>query len=134
MPSVKFEHRAPDDMVTLRVFLGGALAPTLLQKSDEELLSIAHTEVQNLLGARGEPVLQRLARWNESMPQYHAGHTLKVLGIEEKAARYEKFALAGNAYHGVGLPDAVHSGEQAADSLLARGITGRIIARKDDAR
>ena len=134
VPSVKFEHRAPDDMVTLRVFLGGALAPTLLQKSDEELLSIAHTEVQNLLGARGEPVLQRLARWNESMPQYHAGHTLKVLGIEEKDARHEKFALAGNAYHGVGLPDAVHSGEQAADSLLARGITGRIIARKDDAR
>lgn len=129
--SVKFEHRAPEDLVTLRVFLGGALAPALLEKSDPELLSIARDEVRQLLGARKEPVLERLARWKESMPQYHAGHTFKVLGIEEQAAGHDGFALAGNAYHGVGLPDAVHSGEQAADSLLAQGIAGRVIPRKE---
>ncbi len=131
VPSVKFQHRAPEEIVTLRVFLGGALAANLLEKSDAELLSIARKEVTELLGAPAEPLLERLARWPDSMPQYHAGHTMKVLRIEEKAARYGKFALAGNAYHGVGLPDAVHSGEQAADSLLAQGITGRPIARQD---
>jgi protoporphyrinogen/coproporphyrinogen III oxidase len=27
-------------------------------------------------------------------------------------------ALAGNAYHGVGIPNCIHSGEQAAEQLL----------------
>ena len=134
VPSVKFQHRAPEDIVTLRVFLGGAMAKGMLEKTDQELLAIARREVAELLGASADPLLERLARWPESMPQYQAGHTMKIFRIEEKAGRHANFALAGNAYHGVGLPDAIHSGEQAADSLLARGITGRPIPRKQEAR
>jgi hypothetical protein len=29
--------------------------------------------------------------------------------------------LAGNAYHGVGLPDCIHGGELAAERILAAG-------------
>jgi len=130
-PSVKFAGRAPDEIVTLRIFLGGALAPDVYAKDDEELLALARDEAGRLLGARQAPTFARLQRHPESMPQYHAGHALKVLRIEERAGRHAGLALAGNAYHGVGLPDSIHSGEQAADSLLAAGVCGRAIPRDE---
>ena len=121
-PSVKFRGRAPEHTVVIRIFLGGALAPDLLEKSDSELLRIAREEVGRLLEVTRAPTFEKIVRWEESMPQYRVGHALEVLRTEEVASRHPGLALAGNAYHGVGLPDSIHSGEQAADSLLARGV------------
>ena len=72
--SVKFPGRAPDDQVLLRVFVGGALQPELLEQSDAEILELAKRELGDILGARGEPVSERLVRWEQKMPQYHVGH------------------------------------------------------------
>ncbi len=52
------------------------------------------------------------------MPQYHVGHKDLVAEIESHAAVLPHFQLAGNAYHGVGVPDCIHGGEQAAERLL----------------
>jgi oxygen-dependent protoporphyrinogen oxidase len=72
-----------------------------------------------LIGARGEPLLVDIARWPASMPQYHVGHTALVAAIEAAAARHRGLALAGSAYHGVGIPHCIHNGEQAAEAVLA---------------
>ena len=59
------------------------------------------------------------------MPQYHVGHAERVAGIERRVARLPGLALAGNAYHGVGLADCVRSGEAATDALLAASTAPR---------
>jgi oxygen-dependent protoporphyrinogen oxidase len=38
--------------------------------------------------------------------------------IKEKMNRHQGLEIAGNAYSGVGIPDCVHSGEQAAEAIL----------------
>jgi oxygen-dependent protoporphyrinogen oxidase len=53
------------------------------------------------------------------MPQYHVGHLQIVQAIEERASLLPNFALAGNAYRGVGIPYCVRSGEQAAERVVA---------------
>ena len=53
------------------------------------------------------------------MPQYHVGHLERVARIEAHERRHPRFALAGNAYRGVGIPDAIKSGEDAAKRVLA---------------
>ena len=53
------------------------------------------------------------------MPQYHVGHLDRVATIDRDLAAFPKLALAGNAYHGVGIPDSIHSGEQAAERVFA---------------
>ena len=52
------------------------------------------------------------------MPQYHVGHLDLVRRIEERAAAIPHFALAGNAYRGVGIPFCVKSGEAAAEKIV----------------
>lgn len=115
--SVKFEGRAPEGRVLVRVFLGGADRPDQLELADDALRRIAIDELAELLGTRGEPELTRVVRWPASMPQYYLGHVQLVERIESLAARYATLALAGNAYHGVGVPNCIHSGEQAAERI-----------------
>jgi oxygen-dependent protoporphyrinogen oxidase len=46
------------------------------------------------------------------------GHLELVERIESATARLDGLELAGNAYHGVGIPACIHSGEQAAQRVL----------------
>jgi oxygen-dependent protoporphyrinogen oxidase len=52
------------------------------------------------------------------MPQYLVGHLDRVRRIEAQLVHFPGLALAGNAYRGVGIPDCVHSGEEAAEALM----------------
>jgi protoporphyrinogen/coproporphyrinogen III oxidase len=117
--SVKFAGRAPEEMVLVRVFIGGACQSELADLPDDELRRIAADELRELLGTRGEPAFADVARWPRSMPQYHVGHGALVAAIERAAARLPGLALAGNAYHGVGIPACIHSGEAAAERIAA---------------
>jgi oxygen-dependent protoporphyrinogen oxidase len=58
------------------------------------------------------------------MPQYHVGHLARIARIEQLAARHPHLALAGNAYHGVGIPQCIASAEAAAESV-ASSLAGR---------
>ena len=116
--SRKFPGRAPEGHVLLRTFVGGAMQPEMLALSDEELVRIVRDELAGIFGVTGAPEFSVVARYQRGMPQYHVGHLERVAAIGAAAARHPGLALAGNAYHGVGVPDVIHSGEQAAGRLL----------------
>jgi len=116
--SIKFPGRAPEDRVLLRVFIGGACQPELVELPNEQLCEIAQRELAELLGARGEPELRQLIRWRNAMPQYSLGHLQRVARITELANQLPRLALAGSAYRGVGLPFCIHSGEVAAEHAV----------------
>ncbi|MCI0335406.1 MAG: protoporphyrinogen oxidase [Planctomycetes bacterium] len=115
--SQKFPGRAPEGAALIRVFIGGALQPELLDLPDHELRQLALDELRDLLQITGEPLLTDIARWPRSMPQYHVGHLDRIARIEELAARHPTLALAGNAYRGVGIPQCIASAESAAERL-----------------
>ncbi|MDA0834773.1 MAG: protoporphyrinogen oxidase [Planctomycetota bacterium] len=112
--SRKFPDRSPKGEVLLRTFIGGALQPELVNLSDAELEQLARNELHDLLGVTGEPTCLRVVRYPRGMPQYNVGHQARVSVIFERMNAHPRLALAGNAYQGVGIPDCIHSGEQAA--------------------
>jgi len=118
--SVKFPGSSPEGTVLIRVFVGGASRPELLQRDDAELYRIAGAELSQLLGITGEPILRQLARWPGVMPQYEVGHCDLVESIEEAIRANPGLEMAGNAYHGVGVPQCIHSGEKAAERVATR--------------
>jgi oxygen-dependent protoporphyrinogen oxidase len=73
--------------------------------------------VQSLLAIRGRPVMCSVNR-GPAMPQYSVGHRALVERIEKRAATCDGLELAGNAYHGVGVPQCIHSGQQAAERVM----------------
>jgi protoporphyrinogen/coproporphyrinogen III oxidase len=116
--SEKFAGRTPHDASLIRVFLGGALQPQMLERSDVELRGIAHEQLVDLLGIVGQPVRSDVARWPRSMPQYHVGHLERVARIFDLVEKWPGITVAGNAYRGVGIPQCVLSGETAAGFVM----------------
>lgn len=116
--SRKYPHRAPDGQELLRVFVGGARHPELAEMDNSQLKPLVLDELRQLLQIRGEPGYCNVAHWPGTMPQYHVGHKELVARIEARVATLPGVALAGNAYHGVGLPDCIHGGELAAERVL----------------
>src|SRR5215471_9213510 len=116
--SVKFAGRAPQNQVLLRAFVGGALQQEQLARSDVGIQQAVVDDLRHLLGLTGEPLAVSVTRHLEAMPQYHVGHLDRVAHIASRMAHCPGLVLAGNAYHGVGIPDCIHSAEQAAQSLL----------------
>jgi len=117
--SIKYPGRAPDGCVLIRVFIGGPDLPDVGHLSDHELLTIATEELRPLLAIRGQPNTHHISRHETGMPQYHLGHDDVVKEIESRTAKLPGLELAGNAYHGVGIPNCIRSGEQAAEQVLA---------------
>jgi len=118
--SVKYDGRSPADKALIRVFIGGHRGQHLVEYDDRELCALARRELAELIGVSAEPEWTRVVRYVRAMPQYHLGHLDRVTRIEALANKHPRFALAGNAYRGVGIPDAVKSGEDAAARVLAR--------------
>lgn len=123
--SQKYEGRATDDRVLLRVFVGGATHPELLKLDDHELRALVLAELRALMGLSGEPELFKLRRWEGVMPQYHLGHLERVADIERRVAQFPGLALAGNAFRGVGIPQCIRSGQQAAEKIIRELPTHR---------
>jgi oxygen-dependent protoporphyrinogen oxidase len=119
--STKFSHRAPDDQVLLRVFVGGYKHQELVGESDTALLALVRSELSRIMGIRAEPTHYEIYRWPQGNAQYDVGHLERVGQIEQMAqANCPGLYLTGSAYRGVGLPDCIHQGEQTAAALIAQ--------------
>ncbi len=112
--STKFVGRTPEGKVLIRAFAGGE-GDSL---TDAELTLRLMDELRPILGITGEPEGEVFYRYEESLPHYLVGHLEKVRRIESELAATRGLALAGNAYHGVGIPDCVKSANEAADKIL----------------
>lgn len=117
--SLKYAGRAPEGTVLLRAFIGGALQHGMLTMDDGAMVDVTRDEFEALLGIKAAPIWTHVQRWPESMPQYSVGHLDRVAMIERASAQLPGIALAGAALRGVGIPDCVHSGERAAETVFA---------------
>jgi len=104
----KFPYRAPPGTTLARCFLSG---------EDEPDIGAIHRELQNLTGVRGDPRFHRVFRWPRTMAQYGVGHAQRIAEIQQLAAAIPGLYLAGNAYSGIGIPDCVRTGKQAAENI-----------------
>jgi len=114
----KFPHRAPQDRALLRCFLGGVRNEGILDAPDEEILHLVREELRQILGLNTEPLFTRIYRWKNAMAQYSVGHLERLALIEGLVQGLPGVALAGNGYRGIGVPDCVRSGLEAAARVM----------------
>jgi len=115
--SSKWEERAPAGLFLLRVYLGRFGGADVTAYFDEQLVERARQELR-VVGVDVEPHRTWIHRWPRGMPQYVLGHLERLERIDAALERHPGLALAGAAYRGVGIPDCIHSGEEAARSLV----------------
>ena len=117
--SRKFHGRAPDGQILLRTFVGGAMQPELLANDSETIQGFVNAELRSIIGMKADPMFSEVIMYRNAMPQYHVGHLDRVAAIESLVKQHPGLQLAGSAYHGVGIPDSIASGQAAADRVAA---------------
>jgi len=119
--SSKWAGRAPEGGALLRVFLGGAREPNLVENSsDSELEQIGKDELERYMGRLDDVTrFTQVFRWVRSNPQPIKGHAARLAAIDAEVAHLPGLALASSAYDGVGIPDCIRQGRAAAGRVLA---------------
>ena len=123
--SRKFAGRAPAGRVLLRGFIREPHLPPAGPEGDALLLETLAEELRDAVGLEAAPQWWRVFRWQNSMPGYTLGHLERVRMIEDRVEALPGLFLAGCSYGGVGIPDTVRSGEQAATRLMDHIATRR---------
>ena len=118
--SMKYEHRAPEGKLLIRIFAGGARSPEMADMPDEQLLPMLKKEMRELLKIEGEPEFEVVSHWPRTMPQYHLGHLERVTEVNALAENVPNIAIAGNALDGVGIPNCSKTGQDAAKSVIQK--------------
>ena len=127
--SAKWADRAPEGHFLVRAFVGRAGEQELLQQPDEALVRLAREEMRDVVGVSAAPVLARVYRAVDAQPQFTLGHLARVERIEAAVARVPGLAVAGNMFHGVGIPDAIGTAERASGKILEYCSTVRAVDR-----
>jgi oxygen-dependent protoporphyrinogen oxidase len=119
----KFNNRVPEDRALLRCFLGGTGDEAVLEMPADQIVRLVRQELQDTLGICADPIFTRVHKWKNAMAQYNVGHLDRVERIASLRQQLPGLALAGNAYSGIGVPDCVRTGREAAiQSLRAVGL------------
>ena len=117
--SSKWSGRAPEGHVLLRVFVGGPLAEAPLGGDDAGLVRLARSELQALMGLAAEPVLARVFRFERGSTQMRVGHAEAMRAIRARVAEVAPcLGIAGGGYDGIGIPDCIRQGQDAARALV----------------
>jgi oxygen-dependent protoporphyrinogen oxidase len=114
----KFADRAPQGSALIRCFLGGTRDEQIMQASDAEIASVVQRELREIIGITAEPRFVRIQRWPHAMAQYTVGHKSRIERIRQITSSLPDLALAGNAYNGIGIPDCLRSGSEAAAKIM----------------
>jgi oxygen-dependent protoporphyrinogen oxidase len=120
----KFLGRTPPGKAVFRAFLGGMKNEALLAEPDSALVAIVRRELREILGDElfgtvTEPDHVQVSRWRRAMAQYAVGHKERAQRIGARVKSLPNLRLAGNAYDGIGVPDCIRLGRQAARELTA---------------
>ena len=116
--SSKYPHRVPEGYVMLRCYLGGALHEEIAEKDAETLQTLVRNDLQEIMGIKETPVFCRVFKNHKANVQYHVNHSEIIDSIMENLKKFPGLFLVGSSYRGIGIPDCIQSGNQAAESAL----------------
>lgn len=117
--SSKFPEKSGSGKVVIRCFLGGELNPEAALWDEEKIKAVLKEELAQVFGFDNHPTQVYIRRYPMSMPRFALGHKEEISMAMHRLSRHSGLALCGSAYHGIGIPDCIRSGDFAARKIYA---------------
>ena len=88
--------------------MGGSRTRSL--PPDDELVRVALSELQTLVGLSAPPTMVLPTRWELGIPQFMLGHDSVISSAKALEGAFPGFVLAGSYLDGVALGECVENG------------------------
>ncbi len=95
--------RAPSGRSLVKVIVGGAAHPDVMELGDEALVERIVAETSRVLGVDVEPDFSQVVRHLPGIPQYEVGHGARLGELERRWPPSSGVRFAGWGYRGVGI-------------------------------
>jgi protoporphyrinogen/coproporphyrinogen III oxidase len=112
-----YPGRAPEGMIAMTSFAGGATDPDIVSKSVEEIAAVVADENAHVLEIAGKPAISAVWRRPKALPQYNLGHGYIVEAIREVVRENPGLYFSGNYLEGPSLGKCVAQGMQTAEAV-----------------
>lgn len=118
-----FPLRVPPGVALTSAFFGGALDPSIPDRTESELLQLAEAEVSRLHPGIGPRVHGRVLKWPAAIPRLPLGHHATLDLLEKDLASLNagsarpRLVVTGSWRDGVGLGERISRAEELAPTL-----------------
>ncbi|AXI08738.1 protoporphyrinogen oxidase [Oceanobacillus zhaokaii] len=115
----KWPTTTPKEKVMLRCYVGRASEQSVINLSDEEITDIVLSDLKKIMGIEAKPEFTVITRWHNGRAQYNVGHLERIANVRNQLEQaLPGVYLSGSSYNGMGIPDCISQGEQAANEVL----------------
>ena len=111
-----FSNRAPEGGALCSVFLGGIRHPGMIDKKEDEIMSIVEGEFSDVMFLNEfKPDLFKIIRYQHAIPQYGIESREKNEALEKIQSVYKGLIIGGNLSDGIGMADRIKQGKHLAE-------------------
>jgi len=112
-----FENRVGARQILLRVMLGGAHHPSMINDSPEQILSNAIKEIDDTYGLVSNPIETFVKLWPKAIPQYELNYPHWLKDIALQCNKTPGLYLCANYIDGISFNDCIKNAKFLADSI-----------------
>lgn len=113
-----FPNRAPEGMVMMTSFIGGAMDPRILEMNEDQIANHVRVEIGKVLQISGPPAAKHVWIHAKALPQYNLGHAQRVRAIRKELEHHRGIFIVGNYLEGPSIGNCVSQGFRTAKSVL----------------
>ena len=113
--------RAPAGHHLAKGIYGGAADPSVMKRTDDELVALMIEETSRVIGIPVQPTWTRVVRQTPGIPQYEVGHVAWMREIDERLVAHPGLHLAGWGYRGIGVSGLGIDAVRLADAITDEG-------------
>jgi len=113
-----FPNRAPEGMVMMTSFVGGAMDRQVVEMDEGQIADQVRREIGKVLRITGPPVARQVWRHRKALPQYNLGHAQRINAIRSELDQSRGIFIAGNYLEGPSIGNCISQGFRTAKAVL----------------
>ena len=112
-----YPQRARQDQLMLRVILGGAHHPAIIDLNEKQILGLAIKEIDSIYGLKSQPTETFVKQWSKAIPQYEINYPHWRLSVAEQCSKTQGLYLCANYLDGISFNDCIFNAKTIADNI-----------------
>jgi oxygen-dependent protoporphyrinogen oxidase len=112
-----YAQRARGDQMMLRVLLGGAHHPAIINETQDQILAKAIKEIDSVYGLTAGPIETFVKRWPQAIPQYEINYPHWRRSVAEQCAKTPGLYLCANYLDGISFNDCIFNAKTLAGTI-----------------